>query len=192
MKRCKVCRQPFQPMQPMAVVCSLDCALTLAKSKNAKAAKVARVKERREDKARKERLKTRSQWVRECQAAVNRWARLRDILAGHGCISCGEPYRGAYGGAFDAGHYRSVGSAPHLRFNLHQIHLQCHKCNRYLGGNAVAFRAGLVARRGLQFVEGIESMGGSPKWSVDYLRRLKAVATKRGRRLQKRVEAVHV
>jgi hypothetical protein len=117
-------------------------------------------------------------------------ARLRDIRAGRGCISCGEPYRGAYGGAFDAGHFRSVGSAPHVRYFLPAIRLQCVKCNRFLGGNAVEFRRGLVALRGVEFVEMVESMQFTAKHTITYLSRLTEVMNRKARRLQKRIEAM--
>lgn len=184
--RCKVCRAPFLKRQSFESWCSTDCAAELGLRKLAKIKKAAELREKRQDKAKREKLKTRSDYIKECQVVANRYARLRDIHAGHGCISCGAPYRGAYGGAFDAGHFRSVGSAPHMRFYLPQIALQCVKCNRYLGGNAIEFRRGLVARRGLGFVEMVESMQVEPKWTVDYLQRFKKVIGKRCRRLELR------
>ena len=68
-KTCKVCRAKFDPRQPMATVCSPGCALTLAQSKRAKAEKVAQVQERRADKAKREKLKTKGEWTREAVAA---------------------------------------------------------------------------------------------------------------------------
>jgi hypothetical protein len=41
---------------------------------------------------------------------------------------------------------------------------------------------------GVQAVEEIERMQGSSKWGADYLRRLKAVFTKKARRMEKRLE----
>lgn len=55
-------------------------------------------------------------------------------------------YKGA--GGWDAGHYRSRGSASHLRFNLLNIHKQCVKCNRFNSGNAVDYRIRLIKRIG--------------------------------------------
>ena len=55
-KACKVCRAKFAPQRPMATCCSPFCALSLAKSNRAKAEKVAQVKERREDKAKREKM----------------------------------------------------------------------------------------------------------------------------------------
>lgn len=188
-RRCKVCRAEFVPMQPMACVCSPDCALSLAVSKRGKAEKAAEVKERKADAVKRDKLKSRSTWLRECQAVVNKVARLRDIHAGHGCISCGAPYQGRFGGAFDGGHYRSVGSAPHLRFYLPQISLQCVKCNRYLSGNATEARKGLIGRHGLERVDAIESMHGEGKWSITYLQRLKKIMGRMAGRLEKRIAA---
>ena len=186
-KKCKVCKADYVPQKMGQHVCSPECALSLAVSQRGKAEKVAQVKERRADKIKREELKTRSDWIKECQAVINRYARLRDIRVGHGCISCGEPYRGAYGGAFDAGHYRSTGSAVHLRFFLPNIRLQCVRCNRHLGGNAIEYRRGLVARIGQKAVETLESMQGEPRWSVEYLKRLKAVFARKVLRLQGRM-----
>lgn len=177
---CNVCGKAFRRVNSLHVVCGFKCAN--------KVPALNRRLERQETKRRKEAIKTRSQWMLEAQAAVNKWARLRDVLAGRGCVSCGEPYRGAYGGAFDAGHYRSVGSAPHLRMYLPQIALQCVRCNRHLGGNAVEFRRGLVARIGLDAVEAIEAMQFTAKHDIAYLTRLKHIANKRARRLQRRIE----
>lgn len=189
LKTCKACKASFAPFLSTAKVCSNACAQSLAVSIRGKAEKVAAVKERKADAVKRDKLKSRSTWLRECQAVVNKVARLRDIHAGHGCISCGAPYQGRFGGAFDGGHYRSVGSAPHLRFYLPQISLQCVKCNRYLSGNATEARKGLIGRHGLERVDAIESMQGEGKWSITYLQRLKKVMARLAGRLEKRIAA---
>ena len=179
-KKCKACRQQFTALRPLQSACSPACALDLA-------AKAREKQERATDKAKREKLKTRSDWIKEAQAAVNRYVRLRD--AGRPCISCGGSPEQKRGGTMDAGHYRSTGSAPHLRFYTLNIAAQCVPCNRHLGGNAVEFRRGLVKRLGLPKVEAIEAMHWSPKWSIDYLKRLKKLAAKKARRLEKRMES---
>lgn len=190
--KCKVCKAPFQRTRPLQTVCGYECSIAIAQKHAAKSEKIAKSKakaERRDDGVRRLAIKTRAEWIKDCQAVANRYARVRDIRAGYGCISCGAPYRGAYGGAFDGGHLRSVGSAPHMRFYLPQIALQCVKCNRYLGGNVIEFRRGLVARRGIEFVERIESMQGEGRWDVEYLKRFKKVISKRANRIEKRISA---
>jgi hypothetical protein len=166
------------------VPCSLEYARKVAARKESKAKR----EERKATREAKVKLKTRREWIAEAQAAVNKVARLRDLLAGHGCISCGARPQQKYGGTFDAGHYRSVGSAPHMRYYLPAIRGQCVRCNRDLGGSAVNFRKGLIERIGLERVEQIEAMQGTAKWSIEYLQRLKRVMNKKARRLERRIE----
>jgi hypothetical protein len=179
-KHCVICETLFSPRAAFATCCSQRCAVKKVKADKA-AAKVAL-------KARKAAQETPRALLPKAQKQINRWCRFRDLLAGCGCISCGATYRSAFGGAFDAGHFRSVGSASHLRFYTPQIRLQCVRCNRNLGGNAIEFRKGLVAERGAEWVEQIESMYWIANWTVDYLRRLTQVAKKRADRLEKRLE----
>jgi hypothetical protein len=179
-KACKVCSKPFTPARPLQAVCGLACARRVPKQ--------AKKAEREQVKARKQALKSRRQWIAEAQVAVNKYCRLRDLHAGRGCISCGAKPAQAFGGTMDAGHWRSVGSAPHMRFYTTQIRLQCVRCNRHLSGAAVEFRRGLVELLGLERVEQIEAMQGTAKWDVDYLRRLKGLMARKARRLEKRME----
>lgn len=148
------------------IACSPACAIELAN--------VAREKKAKADyKARKEAVKTRSDWMKEAQVAFNAFVRARD--AGKPCICCGKPLElDAVGGGFDCGHYRSVGSAPHLRFNENNAHGQRKQCNRYGAGRAVDYRIGLIARMGLQAVEALEADQEPRKWSIDELKAIKA------------------
>ena len=187
-KTCRVCRCEFTPRLPMACVCSLLCALSLARSARGKAEKIAQVKDRKADAVKREKLKTRGQWMSECQAVVNKYVRLRDLARGLGCVTCGAKPQGSH--PFDAGHFRSVGSAPHLRFMTSQISLQCVPCNRYQGGRALIFRQVMVRRRGSDWVEALEGMQGMAKFDIPYLERLKSVFAKRCKRLEKRLDDV--
>jgi len=185
MKKCKVCKQHFQPLRPLQVACSASCALELARERVAKSKELVAKAEKKVIKAKLEGMKTRSQWLKECQTLVNKYVRLRDIKRGLGCVSCGAPYREGYGGAFDAGHLRSVGSAPHLRFLTTQISLQCAKCNRWGGGRAFEFRAEMVRRNGQGWMDRLEGMNGRADFTIDYLKRLKAIVQKKIKRLEK-------
>ena len=73
------------------------------------------------------------------------------------------------GGRFDCGHYRSVGSASHLRFDERNAHAQRKQCNRYGAGRAVDYRIGLVSRIGLAAVEALESNNIPHKWTREEL-----------------------
>ena len=108
---CKVCKSQYTKSRMGQVVCCPECAMTLARSKNAKAEKVEITRARRAAVAK---LKTRSDWMKEAQAEVNKYVRLRD--AGLGCISCDKP--ASWGGQWHASHFRSVGAASSVRFNL--------------------------------------------------------------------------
>lgn len=187
-KRCRHCGNSFTPISSMSKACSVPCAISLNEKTKAKAAERAAKDERKSFAERKAKLKTRREWIAEAQAAVNKVARLRDQLAGHGCISCGARPGERFGGAMDAGHFRSVGSAPHARFFLPQINAQCKRCNRDLGGSVTNYRKGLVERIGIERVEEIESMQWTAKFSIEYLQRLKKVMNKKARRLEKRIE----
>ena len=188
-KRCKVCRTPFEPRLPLQAVCGIDCAKSLAVSVCGKAEKQAAIKQRRADRERKERLKTRRDWEREAQTAFNAFIRARD--ADKPCICCGLPLSaGDVGGKYDAGHYRSTGSAPHLRFHEDNCHAQRKQCNRWGAGRAVDYRLGLIQRIGLERVEALEADQEPRKYTADELKALRDEYRRRLRKLRK--EAANV
>ena len=153
---CTVCKTSFAPQRMGAKVCGPFCAMTFARSVNGKAAKVAAIKDKRETKQKLDEMRSKPQLVKLAQIAFNSFIRARDTYKP--CISCGKPLQAAtVGGGFDCGHYRSVGSAVHMRFVEDNAHGQCKYCNRHLAGNHVAYRAGLIERVGLRSVELIES-----------------------------------
>jgi Bacteriophage Lambda NinG protein len=173
-KTCAVCKTKFEPRMPMAKVCSLDCAKSLAVSIRGKAEKVAAIKERKADAVKREQQKRISDLIREAQVAFNSFIRARD--AKKPCICCGVPLgTGEVGGAFDCGHYRSVGSASHLRFDERNAHAQRKVCNRWGAGRAVDYRLGLIKRIGLLAVEALESDNAVHKWEREELKAIKSI-----------------
>lgn len=183
-KRCKVCRTEFAPAKPMQSVCSPACALSLTSTKRAKRERAAIAADRKATKAKLEKLKTRSDWIKEAQVEFNRYVRLRD--AGKGCISCGADCSAAsVGGVGDAGHFRSRGSAPHLRFDERNCHLQCKRCNRYLSGNVADYRVGLIERIGLDAVRALECDQAGRDHSIDALKSIKAEYRAKARDLER-------
>lgn len=181
--KCKVCPQFFEQKNSMHSICSPKCALKLP-TLNRKAERLAKKHAHQNVLRRREAIKTRSEYLSEAQTVINRYVRFRDH--GLGCISCGSHPAERFGGAMDCGHYLSRGASPHLRFNLWNMAAQCVKCNRYRAGSAGNFRLGLIARQGLAKVEAIESMQGPAKFTIEYLKRLKAVFARKCRRLEKR------
>ena len=182
-KKCKSCGQKFTPQRPMQQACSIPCAVDLANKAKAKAVKVRAQKERKEIKAKKESLKSRADWAREAQTAVNRYVRLRD--AKNGCVSCDKPAN--WQGQWHASHYRSVGAAGNLRFHLWNIHKACSVCNNHLSGNLAEYEPRLRAKIGDEKGDWLRGQNGPVKYSIDYLKRIKAVFTKKARRLEARL-----
>lgn len=185
-KKCKSCRGEFTPERPFQSACGVPCAIALTNAGKEKARKDKEAKERAEHRQAKEKLKTRSQYMREAQAAWNRYVRARDL--GKSCASCGARPAQKLGGTMDCSHYRSVGSSPHLRFHLHNAAAACVRCNRNLSGNIVELRKGLVDRLGEAKVIAIECDQSVKKFSIDYLKRLKVIFTKKAKRLERRYE----
>ena len=142
-------------------MCQWKCAIEFAKNQKIKTVK-------KEVKEAKLKLKSRSDWLKETQVVFNKYIRLRD--QNDGCISCGSTSASSY----HAGHYRSIGSAGHLRFNEHNCHRQCAACNTHLSGNLIQYRLGLIRKIGIQFVETLESDNATVKWSIDEIKILKA------------------
>ncbi|HBP1684349.1 TPA: ninG protein [Pseudomonas aeruginosa] len=187
-RKCKnpACGKEFIPQRLGQCVCSPACALAI-KDKHAKPARKAIAdRERREIKVRKEKLKSRADHLREAQQAFNEFIRWRDRIAGHACISSGLPLDWS-GNQTDAGHYRSTGAAPHLRFNENNCHAQRKLDNRYLSGNAVDYRVGLIARIGLAAVEELEADNSVRKYTVEDLKAIKAHYRAKVRELKKRI-----
>ncbi|OYW94049.1 MAG: hypothetical protein B7Z23_04090 [Pseudomonadales bacterium 32-61-5] len=180
MKTCKHCATPFTPQRPLQAVCSPRCA-----GRYVKAAKKAEAVQTRERKAALKRI---PDLIREAQTAFNAFVRERD--RDQPCICCGHPLgaqdaSASTGGAFDCGHYRSTGSASHLRFDERNAHGQRKVCNRYGAGRAVDYRIGLIDRIGLDAVEALESDNTPRKWQRDELIAIKAEYVEKLKQLKK-------
>ncbi|WP_162094821.1 recombination protein NinG [Pseudomonas chlororaphis] len=169
-KKCRVatCRASFVPSRLGQAVCSPACAIIDAPRNQEKARKSLAQVARREIKVRKERIKTRSDHFRETQAVFNEWVRLRD--AALPCVSCGRHHEGQY----HAGHYRTVGANPELRFEPLNVHKQCAPCNNHKSGDIVNYRIELVKRIGQDQVEWLEGPHSARKYTADELKALKA------------------
>ena len=161
LKTCSACKAKFTPVRTGQVACGWPCAIQ--HTANLKAAR-----ERKDKRERKAKLKTRRDWLREAQAAFNRFIRLRD--AGKPCISCGRHHQGQ----MHAGHYLSVGARPELRFHEQNVHSQCAPCNNHLSGNIVLYRKGLMAKIGIELVEWLEGHHEQQHYTIDELRQIKA------------------
>lgn len=183
-RKCIICRDPFEPRNMQHKACGPSCAIEHAAIVAAKQKAKAQRQERAADKVKRDGMKTYPQLIRETQKAFNAAIRLRDQLAGYPCISSGKPLDWS-GNATDAGHFRSIGSAPQLRFNEDNCHAQSKMENRFLAGNAIDYRINLITRIGLARVEVLESNNTPRKWTHDELRELKAHYQRKVRDMRK-------
>lgn len=200
-RKCKVCGEYFVPKFHDIRIrwcCPEHGAILAMEEREKEKVKAAakRIKEQKEAEkegrkrrqAKRESLKTKSQWDKEAQSAFNRYIRIRD--EGKECVSCGSPLMGKSnyltGSAIDASHYRSRGAASHLKFNVFNVHSACTRCNRQLSGNAVEYRIRLIERIGLERVERLESDNDPRRFDIPYLQRIKSIFARKARTLEKR------
>lgn len=183
------CGDEFMPVRPMQKACGPACAMKMSRLQLAKKEATAARDDRKQTRAQLEALKTIPQLKKEAQQAFNAFIRARDRAAGHACISSGRPLdwgtAGITGSKVDAGHYRSTGSADHLRFNEDNCHAQSVSENRDKAGNAVAYRIGLIRRIGLARVEALECNNEVVKWTREMLREIRDTYRLKARALEK-------
>jgi hypothetical protein len=146
-KKCKVCLKIYTPRIFAQSVCSPCCAII--HSKNLK-----KIKEQKEWKAEKailkDKLKTLGQYEAEAKKAFQKWIRMRDDK--QPCISCGIEQTDLW----DGGHYKKAEIYSGVIFDENNCHKQCRKCNRFLNGNELNYRQGLIQRYGIEYADQIE------------------------------------
>ncbi len=183
MTKCKICKTEFVKRSMTHKCCSPQCAEIFGREQTKKQVEK---KEREETKVRKEKLKRLPDWIADAQAVFNKFIRLRD--SGLPCICCGRVSSSGsgLGGIYDAGHYRSRGSAGHLRFHEDNCHAQLKQCNRWGAGRAVDYRIGLIQRIGLERVEALEANNTPHKWTVEELKEIIATYRRKIKELEGR------
>lgn len=184
-KMCKAtgCRNKFFPRSSFQTACSPFCAIAVSEQDKKK-----RIKEhKKETRLQLEAMRPKRWYVEKAQAAFNSYIRERDY--GDLCISSGREMNWhKLGGAVDAGHYRSVGAAPHLRFHLWNCHAQSVLHNRHLSGSPIDYRIRLIEKIGLEKVEWIEREQTRKNYTIDYLKRVAKIFRRKTRILRKRRE----
>ena len=169
-KKCKntLCRTEFTPERPLQAACGIPCALAMASASKEKALKDKERQERVETRRARQRMKSRGDHTKEAQQAFNEWIRARD--AALPCISCGRYHQGQW----HAGHYRTVGANPELRFEPDNVHKQCAPCNNHKSGDIVNYRINLVRRIGQERVEFLEGPHSARRYTIEELKALKS------------------
>ncbi len=184
-KKCKnpSCGISFTPQRLGQAVCSPRCGLAIKDVNQEKARKSLAQVQRREIKVRKEKLKTRADHVREAQVVFNEWVRLRD--ADLPCVSCGRHHDGQY----HAGHYRTVGANPEIRFEPLNVWKQCAPCNTHLSGNLVNYRLSLLERIGAEKLDWLEGPHPARKYTTEEIKAIKADYREKIKELKKGIAA---
>jgi len=175
-RKCIHCREWFHPVRDGQVVCCYECASAVGKVQTAKnqadaqrkALKLQREEEKEQRARQAERrlaVKPLSYFIKQAQQAFNEFIRYRDRHLP--CISCGRHHDGQY----HAGHFRTTGANPELRFDEDNCHKQCSVCNNHLSGNLTAYRPALIAKIGQERFDVLMGPHEMPKWGRDdYIR----------------------
>jgi hypothetical protein len=154
-KKCKVCKETFTPVQFAQAVCNYKCAII--HSKNLKDQKIKK-KWNAEKAVIRNNIKTLSQYEVEAKTSFQKWVRMRDV--GLPCISCGNINPTDWAG----GHYFSAGKYSGFMFDERNCHKQCNShCNKFLSGNLLEYRKGLIKRYGIDFVDQLENESDSKR-----------------------------
>ena len=167
---CVFCKDVFKQQRMGQKVCGPRCAIQYARAHKAYFVDP--------NKRTKKAAPTMTDEIAWAQKAFNAYIRKRD--EGRGCISCGIRT-----GKMEAGHFRTRAAAPNLAMNTFNVHSQCSQCNNSKSGNIGPYRIGLIEKIGLERVERLECSNGRAGFTVDYVRRLKAIFNERTRHIDR-------
>lgn len=176
------CGAKFTPTRSFVCWCSPECGLAIASKAMKKKAEREAIEDRKRTRQQKQDAKKLPKLAKEAQDEVNRYVRWRDFQ--YGCISCDKP--ADWDGQWHASHFRSVGAASAVRFNLWNIHKACWICNKLYSGRIDAYRPVITAKIGAQKVAWLEAQNQVVKYEREYLARLKSVFAKKAKRAEAR------
>lgn len=118
------------------------------------------------------------------QGLTNKYSRMRDCFGSEGtsCISCNQwhPFE-----RLDGGHFIPTTTSA-LRFDERNVNAQCHRCNRFLHGNAANYYVGMVKKYGQGIVDELMArQHESKKWSEEELKQLRKYYGDKIKRLER-------
>lgn len=167
-RKCKHCKEYVTGWVkvPAGVFCNYDHAIAFASK--------PKIKEQGEnkrwaEKKKKARDEDRGYWLKKAQQDFNAWVRLRDRQ--EPCISCQRHHEGQY----HAGHYRSVGANPELRFEPLNNHKQCMPCNTHLSGNLINYRVNLLQKIGKEKLDWVEGYHEAKHYIIEDLKEISRI-----------------
>ncbi|MBC8947280.1 recombination protein NinG [Xenorhabdus indica] len=185
-RKCKECGEQYQPERQLQNTCSIQCAITRGKKLEQRKREELERRRKKDNeikqklardklKVRKLAVKPLSYFASQAQTAFNAFIRERDKC--DPCISCGRFHEGQW----HAGHYRTRGAYPELRFDEDNCHKQCSACNKHLSGNIDNYTPRLIEKIGQARFDRLMSHHALPKWKREdyeqirdnYKRRLK-------------------
>jgi len=137
--------------------------------------------ERKQRRVARERIKSRSEWLKDAQKEFNAYVRARD--AGKPCISCGR----RTGCKMNAGHYKTTAGVKGLRFHPANCHLQCEKCNMHLSGNIHGYRGPLLAKVGPEMLNYLDNAHPFSGWTIEEIKEIKAHFHRMARELNEKL-----
>lgn len=193
-RKCHECREWFIPAFSNVVWCSPECGAAIAIKRRdkerqkaiarlEKKRKQAAVEQRDKMKIRKLDVKPLSYFAGLAQAEFNAFIRERDAKLP--CISCGRKHKGLY----QAGHYRTVGSHPELRFDEDNCHRQCAPCNNHLSGNIACYTPNLIAKIGQQRFDALTGPHDPVRYRRDDYERIRSEYKAKRKSLRQQSEA---
>lgn len=168
-RRCKNCSKKNEKFIVLGVnsFCDNDfkCAAEFGKDKSikdrAKASKKAHTERKRAFKLNDKPLR-----LKEAQKAFNAFIRKRDEK--EPCISCGREHQGQY----HAGHYKTAGGHPELRFEELNCHKQCAPCNNHLSGNIGEYTPRLIDKIGQEAYDWVNGAHKPKKYTCEQLKEI--------------------
>jgi len=178
MPKCKICEQPFEKLyNSFQKTCpQTSCMVEWGKKQQEK-----QYKQRTRELRKKVREKDHGWHVQTLQKEFNKWIRFRD--KDKPCIACGRfdpPYH-PNKGQWDAGHFRSTGAHPELRFVEINCHKECVYCNTNDTEHLIKYQDSLVKLYGQETVDELKGPHKPKHYTIpelqemtrDYRQRLK-------------------
>ena len=145
-RKCKYCLERYTPKYSTTEPCpKYECRLKHLEANTAKINRANKAIARNE-------IKSYAQRLGEAKKVFQKWIRLRD--KDKPCISCGT----ISSSVWDGGHFKKAELYSGVIFNEYNVNIQCGKCNRFLGGNELNYRTGLIAKIGEQAVLNLEHL----------------------------------
>ena len=105
---------------------------------------------KREERDKRESMKSIQRLIQEARKPFQKWIKLRDM--NRGCISCDDVHTDLW----DGGHLFKAELYSGLIFDERNVNKQCRRCNKHLDGNEANYILGLTKRYGAEFVKKLQ------------------------------------